>query len=325
MKAQYNQIKTRADAERKKSHSHGSWGAKLELALARRKLSRFDWKRMNALFGLRAYDGPIRASDLAAARKLTDIYIDVVDRLATRKPELRWFHVTLLCDEAIVNERASHLALKRLKAKAYQTLASLQLNAVVCIDVNSVPNYPQQGEGGSFLFHIHALCFTDQPFNLKNARKKLTASKSWTCSLDAAPTNIVEITTLGSPSFWAAYDSKAPFEAKNYRVKANGKCALWPTESGLRPTVAMRLQEGLSHFALRDMMFGVGEGRKLRKSIFRRLGRWQSKRWPGRKRITAFDHRALWIRLWKASRSKRYTSWTVVGSSLRQRERCDAL
>ena len=160
---------------------------------------------MNALFGLRAYTGELRASDFQASRKLARIYIDVVDRFAIREPGLRWFHVTLLCDEAIVNERTSHLALRRLKAKAYQTLASLKLNAVVCIDVNSVPNYPQQGKGGSFLFHIHALCFTDQSFSIRQARKKLRASKSWSCSLDAKPTHIVEITALGSPSFWAAH------------------------------------------------------------------------------------------------------------------------
>lgn len=232
-------------------------------------------------------------------------------------PDLRWFHITLLTDELIIGEREPNLLLRRLKGKADKELRDLHLNGVAYIDVNALPNHPRRGDGGSFLFHVHVLAFTDQRFDIVQARKSLASSRSWSCKLGATPTHIVEIKPRkGDACWWAAYDSKGPYEAKNLIEAADGSIKLMATEKGYRPNVAMRLLEGLSQLALRDRIFSVGEAKDLRDEIIRRVTRWHRYRWPDMKPVKVLKARAFWRRFWKGSRTKGYRPWEIIGSTL---------
>lgn len=314
----YNRRKTRADAVKKYKHAHRIWASKLKKHFAKRKLPKCGKRRLQALLGLRPYSGPIRASDLAAARRLSREYVKVICAFRKVVPHNRWFHITLLADEFVVGERDPCLLIRRLKGKADKQMRALNLNAIVRIDVNPLPNHPRMGRGGSFLFHVHCLCFTDQPFDVKKARSSMASSRSWSCKLGAKPTHIVEIKPdMGDPCWWAAYDSKAAHEAKNLVVsKDDGAVKLMSTEQGYRPNLAMRLAEGLSQMALRDTMFSVGEAKDLREEVMRRVMRWHRKRWPDQRPVKAFDEEHFWRRWWRRSRVKGYRPWEVIGSTL---------
>lgn len=313
----YNKRKTLRDAQKKCAYSHGRWNAKVEQGLASRKVSKIDRKRLEALLGLRAYQGAIKASDLAAARRLSREYVNVIHAYHKSVPGLRWFHITLLADEFILSERTPRLMLKRLKGKTYKAIREIGLDGVACVEINPLPNHPQRGKGGSLLSHVHVLGFTERPFDLPSARKKLAASRSWSCGFGAKPTHIHEITDrIGNPAFWAAYDSKGPHEAKNHYVQDDGSVKLISTEKGYRDNVALRLAEGLSHIARGDLFFSIGEGKEMREEVMRRVVRWHKKRWSDQKPIKDFLTRKLWKRVWKKGRTKGYRSWSIIGSSL---------
>lgn len=282
------------------------------------KLNPDDRKQVEALLGLRAYGGPIRASDISATRKFGRLCAEVVDAYFMAVPTLRWFHVTLLAGEAQTSERKPGLALKRLKAKAYKELRELGLDALGWIDEDALPNYPQGGDGGTFLFHVHATAFTDRKdFDLHEARQQLKRSRSWSCSLGAPPTEIIEITSrMGTPGWWAQYDSKPPYRAKNRIVLPDGGVKLRPTKGGYRGHLAMRLNEGLAQMTLFDTFFAVGEGRDLREEVRKRLMRWHRNRWRDRRPIEIANVKSVFPRLWVLTRVVNYERWSIIGASV---------
>lgn len=313
-----NLRKTRAYAINKTKEWNSTWRRMLKEYAAGRSRTKADRRRLEALMGLRAYSGPIRASDIPAALQFSLECVDVVHAYQKAVPDLRWFHITLLANEFVVSERDPSFALKRLKGKADKQLRELALDGLAFIDVNALPNYPGKGGGGSFLFHVHVVAFTDHhDFEFRRARKALQSSRSWSSKLGGKPTHIREITdVMGEACWWAAYDSKAPHEAKNFVEAEDGSVKLMSTQKGYRPNVAMRLEEGFSHLALRDRVFSVGDAKELRDDIMRRLARWHRRRWQDQKPVKDFDVKAFWKRWWKRSRTKDYQPWEIIGSTL---------
>ena len=283
----------------------------------RGKLRKKDWKRLESLLGLRAYSGKIRASDLKATEMFGLIGIDVVHSYWEAAKDVQWVHITLLADEFQLSERSPALALKRLKGKAYKEIQDLGLNALIWLDVDPLPNHPQGGKGGTFLFHVHALGFTDKEIDIDAARAKLERSRSWSCCLEADPTNLKQLRRKkGTAGWWARYGAKPPAKAKNRRVQADGSVKLWWTSKGYRPQIAMRLVEGLSQMALMDTLSGVGEGKDLREDIRRKLMEWHRGRRPDQKRVKVFNVRSFFKRLWRVTRVKAYECWRIVGASV---------
>lgn len=269
------------------------------------------------MLGLHAYGGPIRASDMAARRRFGRVCAEVVDAYSVSLPTLRWFHITLLSDDAQTLERKPGLALKHLKAKGYKELQKLDLNALLWIDVDPMPNHPQGGEGGTFLFHVHAVAFTDKDFDVAAARQELKGSRAWSCKLGAPATQIVEITPcMGTPGWWAQYDAKPPYRAKSRIELPDGAVSLRWTKKGYRAHVAMRLTEGLAQMALFDTFFAVGEGKDLREEVRKRLAKWHRKRWPHDRRTDLSNVCEMFQRLWQLTRVASYAPWSIVGASV---------
>lgn len=315
----YHTKKTLRMATAKCKKANCAWRRKVMkyVRQLRGKLAKKDWKRLGGLLGLRAYKGPIRASDLAATKAFGLVCIDVVHSHWLAVKSLQWVHITLLADEFHVSERLPALALKRLKGKAYKEIQDLGLDALIWIDVDPLPNHPQQGKGGTFLFHVHVLGFADKGFDVDAARAKLKKSRSWSCSLGGDPTTLVEISrTMGTAAWWAQYGSKPPHKAKNRVAPLDGPVKLWWTTKGYRPQIAMRLTEGLSQIAIMDTLSGVGEGKDLREDIRRRLMKWHRGRWPDQKPVSDFNVRAFFRRAWRVTRVLGYKCWRIVGSSV---------
>jgi hypothetical protein len=316
----YHKTKTLADALARCSETNAAWRTKLlsyiEPLLP--QLRPADRRLLKAILGLRAYAGPIRASDLAARKQFGLICAKLIDAYAATVPGLRWFHITLLADEAQTLERKPGLALKRLKAKAYKELQKLDLEGLLWIDVDALSNYPQGGEGGTFLFHVHAVAFTDKQFDLAAARQVLKRSRAWSCSMGAVPTTITEITErLGTPGWWAQYDAKPPYRAKSRRLLTDGSVELRWTKKNYRGHVALRLTEGQAQIALFDTFFAIGEGKDLREDIRKRMAAWHRTRWPDQRRPNLGDISSLFQRLWQSSNVRSYTSaWSIIGASV---------
>lgn len=245
------------------------------------------------------------------------IAIDVVHSYWKAAKDVQWVHITLLADEFQLSDRSPALALKRLKGKAYKEIQELGLNALFWLDVDPLPNHPQGGKGGTFLFHVHALGFTDKDFDIDAARARLEKSRSWSCCLEADPTSLVDLRRkMGTVGWWAQYAAKPPAKAKNRVVLADGSVKLRWTNKGYRSQIAMRLIEGLSQMALMDTLSGVGEGKDLREDIRRKLMEWHRGRWPDQKRIKSFGLRPFFKRLWHVTRVKTYKCWRIVGASV---------
>lgn len=313
----YEQTKTKKDAYAKIKRSHDSFRKKVVAYGRSQHLSKRNARRLKAIIGLRAYGGPIKASDLDAAKQLSRELVKVVDSYQRASPKKRWFHLTLLADECVISERKPCLMLKQLKAKTDKTLRHLDLAGIATVDVNAMPNHPGKGKGGSLLFHVHVVAFADEHFDLAKAKEKLNGLRTWSSALGGRPAMIMEITKeLGKACFWVAYDTKAPFEAKNPRALPDGTIRLMDTEKGLRPQVAMRLIEGFSQMALRDRIFSVGDAKEIREEAMRRLKHWHRARWPDQKPIKDFDARRFWRRFWRGTRIKGYKAWAFFGSTL---------
>lgn len=315
----YHKTKTLHDAHVRCRSVNAKWRSKLTAYLTPlfSVLKRADCNRLEALLGLQAYGGPIRASDLAARRQFGLLCANVVHAYSVAVPSLRWFHITLLDDELHTAERAPGLALKRVKAKAYKELQELGLNAVAWIDVDPLPNYPQEGKGGTFMFHVHAIGFTDQHFDVAEKRGELKQSRRWSCVSGVPPTTISEITrSKGTPGWWAQYDAKPPYRAKSRRELTDGRVELRWTEKNYRGQLAMRLTEGLAQIAMFDTFFAVGEGKDLREEVRKRLMKWHRKRWPDRRPTELGDLALLFQRLWAARRVRSYQPWSIIGASV---------
>jgi hypothetical protein len=310
----YHKRKTLADTKNRWNETNDKWRTKV-IDYARPLLSALeskDRKLLRGLLGLKAYAGAIRASDLAATRRFGLICIDVVHSYWLAASKLRWFHITLLDAESHISERRPALALKRLKAKAYKEVQELGLNGLGWIDVDPVPNYSQGGEGGTLLFHVHFLGFTDRDFNVAAARAKLAQSRSWSSDLKADPTDITEITPrMGTPAWWAYYGPKPPYRGKRRILSEDGTTKLKQCE--YRPQLAMRMFEGFAQMARMDLFFGVGEGKDLREQVRRSLMAWHRKRWSDQRPIEVPLLVPFFRRLWGCTRVKRYKRWRLVG------------
>ena len=315
----YHKKKTLGDARKRCKRCNARWQSRVfEYANTLfDKLTKKDRKRLEALLGKRAYSGPIRASDLVATQKFGLICADVIHSYALALPDLRWFHVTLFADEFRVSERRPALALKSLKGKAYKEIHELGLSGVAWVDIDALPNYPQGGKGGSFMFHVHVLAFTERDFDIDHARQKLKRSRSWSCSLKADPTHIVEVTgRMGTPAWWAMYGAKPPYRAKRRLLRTDGTARLRWTDEGYRPQLAMRLEEGLAQLALLDGFFAIGEGKDLREDVRRRLVSWHRRRWPDQRRLELGNTRPFFRRMWSTTRVKTYKRWRMLGATI---------
>jgi hypothetical protein len=315
----YHKKKTLGDARERCRDCNAQWQSRvLEYAASlAAKLTTKDHKRLEAALGYRGYSGAVRASDLPAKQKFGFVCADVVHSYALALPNLRWFHITLFGDEFRVSERHPALALKKLKSKAYKELHELGLSGLAWIDVDPLPNYSESGKGGSFMFHVHVVAFTDRDFDVDQARQKLKRSRRWSCCLRAEPTDIREITQrMGTPAWWAIYGAKPPYRAKRRVLQADGTSRLRWTDQGYRPQIAMRLAEGLAQLALMDTFFAIGEGKDLREDVRRRLAAWHRKRWPDQRRRDVGSTGSLFKRLWAVTRVKAYNRWRIIGATV---------
>ncbi len=185
------------------------------------------------------------------------------------------FFYSFADDCGITSDRTPTLRLKVFKRKIYKAIKKLGLSAIVQIELQSVMNHPQGGKGRLLLLNAHAICWGDTTLGrLAKTLKKLNRSRSWSNQFGTKPIVRRRLQYgLGDVLQLGHYIDKLPDSTKNRMPHRNkpGGYLFRDTIAGYRPEFALRVFEGLSHIPLTEAIFGVGEGKLIRKAWKARL------------------------------------------------------
>lgn len=298
-----------------------------------------DRRRFDALLGMAPIDNQLRLSDLWARYIFAESVAKEVQHINQVSEDLDFYHLTLLADEGIMSDREPMFALSLLKRKADKAIRKVFLDAIYVVEVQALINWPQEGEGRTFLAHVHVLGWRNHraPGNsAKDIRRELGYEKrrrnlAWSCQFGADPIVVRHLTSeKGWPSFWAAYLMKAPHSAKS-RIPRKNRTAgsrqsefkLRTTTRGLRPEMAMRMFELFSQLPIHATSGGVGVGAAIVRRCRNRLKLWDEKRragWDkdGLEEVPAFDELKFWKRTHRRRRA-RYLAFFIDGPTISER------
>ena len=300
-----------------------------------------DRQRFEALLGTAPIDNQLRLSDLVARYVFAEYVAKEVRHLYRVSEDLDFYHLTLLADEGVMSDREPMFALRLLKRKTDAAMRKARLDGIYVIEVQALMNWPQQGEGRTFLAHVHVLGWKKRGSpggSANDIRRDLGYDKrrrnlAWSCQFGADPIVVRQLTVeKGCPSFWAAYLMKAPHSAKSRIPRKNRDAAsrqsefkLRSTTRGLRPEMAMRLLELFGQLPIHATTGGVGTGAAMLGRCKNRLKLWDAQRWAkwrkdGRKEVAAFDELGFWKRTHKLRRA-RYLAFFIDGPTITPRHR----
>lgn len=236
------------------------------------------------------------------------------------KGRRQYYFGTFIDDCGNTSDRSPLVRLREIKDKAYRALKALGLHAVAVIEVHPLMNYPAGGEGRMLLFHVHFIAWSDESFDPSLASAQLNASSAWKNSLGADPVQIKEIgASRDQLATVAYYLLKPPHSAKNRMPskKDQARFLLMDTIEGYRPELALRLVEGLSQLDLRDTIFGVNAGGKIRQEVRSRIQKkHQEKLKSGVLLDSAFDIWLFWLNLRRKFGSENYLPFRFQGPSI---------
>ena len=215
-------------------------------------------------------------------------------------PKRRHWHVSFL--GPLVNEYEPKLDVEAYGRSVYRLLDKAKLNAIFAVELQPLTNYPQRGNGRSFLMNAHALCWTDDPaFNAAAVLSAMNSSKSIRSVFGAPLVEFRERTLVaGSIEHSAYYLLKAPFEGK-YRLRDPEKPTTWKFDKvhHVRPQFLLRLAEVLSLLEFTDLIWGVRDGKSIRRTLKKGLTAWNDIRREDQTHPleSGFDTAELWDRV----------------------------
>lgn len=219
----------------------------------------------------------------------------------TRSPTRRWFFITFIGDEGNALEYRPELRVKPFRRKVDKLLRDAGLDAFVVIELQTLTNFPQQGNGGTIMVHAHALAWTDDPeFDHKKVAAEMCDKRRLSHWLDAPTVKIKPVKDTAKQIRWRAYYLfKAPYVGK-ILVPSDIPGRDWKLKhTTIRPHQTLRLAEGLSQLEFSDVAFGVNGGTKLSRALKCQLLEWHKKqlRSPRRRRFILpkeVDVASLW-------------------------------
>lgn len=297
-----------------------------------------DRQRFNALLGTAPDTGPLRLSNLLARFEFAEYVAAEVRHLSAGRPDLDFYHLTLLADEGIMSDREPLFPLRLMKQKTNKAMRKADLEGIYVVEVQPLINWPQKGEGRALLAHVHVLGWkrTSPDNSAEDIRRALGYDKrrrnlAWSCQFGADPIVVRHLTVeRGCPSFWAAYLLKAPHSAKSLIPRKNydpssrkSRLKFRTTTLGYRGELAMRLLELGAQLPIFAPIGGVGAGASMVGRCKNRLKLWDTQRraeWKreGREPVPAFDEREFWERTHKRRRA-RYLAFFIDGPTIPQR------
>jgi hypothetical protein len=254
--------------------------------------------RVFALFGIKGHCSHIPLSDITARIEALEIFsLRVADHLASEvKSDTPIYHGTFMDDVGLTTDREARFRLRRFRGKVDRAIRKLGLNAVVVIEVQAITNYPGRGLGYFLMLHCHAILWGSISDRKRRAAiKKLNNSRAWTNHFGLKPIKLRRLpNNIDQAQFIACYLMKLPACAKRLTKNRFGKFCLRPVETGYRDHLAFRIAEGLSHYSIYDGIFGVCDGKFIRKAWKADLQEWNRVRSESEPPMRRFSTSCLW-------------------------------
>ncbi len=287
--------------------------------LDRAKLNEKDSSTALALLGIHGHAERILWSDMPARDKVSRTLASLMVRHQADSPATRtYYFITFIDDCGTTSDRTPNLAVEPIIQKARRTVSSLNLHAVVMLEVHPLMNYPGGGAGRSLILHGHAIAWTDAPFDHRAAEAACNASTAWTCSLGAKPVDIQPIPREpGHMERVAHYLAKQAPSVKNLMPNHSkpGSLMMMDTIKGYRDGLAARVFEGQSQVELMSVLIGVGDGSVVRQAVRTELTHWHAVRKSDVLVPKTFDVWAFWLAIRRRDVRTKYQPYRFVGGA----------
>lgn len=284
-------------------------------AAGRLRASDQDRQRLLSLLGVTGCRRKIPLSDVSARCAASKIlYAVTKEFLPSLAPEgTRMFHITFADDIGLTSDRLPVLKLAALKRKVDKAIRTLGLSGTVMMEVQPLTNYSVEGRGRTLMVNAHALCWGSvSRRKFRKALQDLNASRSWQNHFGAAPILPRELKWgLAEPLRITSYIAKMPHDAVYRAPVGNGEFRFRPTLSGYPGNLALRIAEGLSHYTIYDAVFGVNDGKIIRKHWKQRLEAWHRERIAAGK-VHKFDVSKFWRRLRDGGATSKYAPFVIA-------------
>ena len=253
---------------------------------------------LRTLLGLTGATERFVASNMKLRVQSAEILTDLFEQLAPTmhtKPMRRFWHVSFL--GPLINEYRPEMDVDAYRQVVDRLLRSKQLNAVFSIELQALTNYPQRGFGRSFLLNAHALVWTDDTaFDPEAAEEDLAASRALHNEFGADTVVFRKRDDEAGVIYLAHYLTKVPLTGKRRRKDPlrKGRWQLFPVRR-VRGDLQLRLIEVLSQLEVTDLVWGVNEGTRIRKSWKAALTAWNKRRCAVHSKLEKdFDIGDLW-------------------------------
>lgn len=234
-------------------------------------------------------------------------------------PDRRRYWITLAWDLGITMEREPKLDLVAIRNTAQHHLRRAGLDGFGIVEFDAWKNLTGE-PGRRMVAHVHFLGWPADPgaFKWQTIEKGLQQKRGLHNSLGARSVVIEPVRGQSTDiAHLAMYMTKAPSAAKNM-VPGAIKAKLRPAE--LSKGSAARLVEVLSHVEATDVIFSIGEGRRIASAV-RRAIRAAIK--PGNGKTAAPSHRLVkshWHRIRLINGSKLFREPKII-TRVHQREK----
>ena len=282
-----------------KSHAYHQ---RVKAAGGRLALSRVRQRKLDSLLGIDGCTPAVLLSDIQARHEAAKLLFQMTRKhLPALAPEgTPMFHITFADDIGLASDLEPTLKFEALKRKVDKAIRAMGLSAVVMVEVQALTNFAVKDKGRTLMLHAHALCWGPvSRRRFRGAKKKLNASRSWSNIFGAKPIVSRRLHHgLDDALKIVCYIAKLPHDAK-YMVPvlriSGQRFRFKPTLKGYTGSLALRIAEGLSHYTVFDAVFGVSDGKFIRKEWKSRLIAWQRERVSsGAVQVREFDVARFW-------------------------------
>lgn len=192
-------------------------------------------------------------------------------------PSMQVYWITFVDDRYMFNERGGTAEVFKLVQAVQAAIRNYTpLNAFGVIENQAIINYPEGQKGKMLSVHAHVLCWGKE----SDVKELMKRAKGFKSSITKLPIHIEKVHQLeGSMSRVSRYMPKPPYGGKevNFEKLENGERCLYPARR-LELYHHLRLLEFLAKLPMEYTIFGVGEGKEVRKRIVGEMKSWQQKR-----------------------------------------------
>ena len=258
-------------------------------------------RKLLSLIGVGPCPSLILLSDAAARIEASNLLCQCTAEFveANVSDGRRMFHLTFADDIGLTSDRTPTLRFAAMNRKVDNAIRFMGLSGLAMSEVQPLVNYPRHGRGRTLMLNSHALCWGDvSRRGFRESLRTLNHSRSWSNRFGALPIKSRELHNGADDAHLiASYIAKMPSDAKRLVPRGSqfpGEFRFAPTTEGYSARLALRVAEGLSHYTVFDAVFGVNEGKYVRKAWKAQLLAWHSHRLVRCGQRSSFNVERMW-------------------------------